>query len=119
MTKKKLNNFLNFIIFVFPLVLIFCSALMKINNGNYEVWVFNQFIENLINQFSQIPLFNSICQIIMLCFDMSLTQLSNCPILMILVGFVVYMIIATICIIIKDLLLLIVNICNKYIFMED
>lgn len=119
MTKKKLNNLLNFIIFVFPLLLLLCSALMKLNDGTSDLWMFNQFVENLINQFSQIPLFNSICEIVMICFDMSLTQISNCPIVLILVGFMVYLIFATICIIIKDLLLLIVNICNKYIFLDD
>lgn len=119
MTKKKLNNLLNFIIFVLPLALLLGSVFVKISDNGVDTWAFDTYVNSFINGISRVPLFGNIAEIIGLCFGMSTNALTNCPFAMLLCGFIVYLVMATFCIIIKDLLLLLINICNKYIFLDD
>ena len=111
MTKRKLNNLLNFIIISLPFLIILCSLIwtpLSIN-GLSDLLTF---INNELSIDFSIKILD-----IFKYFNNGIVPTSSMIIL--LSNFISWAILVTFTIIVKDLLLLIVNICNKYLFKED
>lgn len=111
MTKKKLNNLLNFIILSFPFLIIICSLIwtpLSIN-GLSDLLTF-------INNELSINFSISILDIFKY-FNNGVVPSSSMIIL--LSNFISWSVLVTFTIIVKDLLLLLINICNKYLLKED
>lgn len=111
MTKKKLNNLLNFIILAFPFLIILASLIwtpLEIN-GLSDILTF---INNNLSIDFSVRLLD-----IFKYFNNGVVPTSSMIIL--LSNFISWSILVTFTILVKDLLLFIVNICNKYILKED
>lgn len=111
MTKKKLNNLLNFIIISLPFLIILCSLIwtpLSIN-GLSDLLTF---INNELSIDFSIKILD-----LFKYFNNGIVPTSSMIIL--LSNFISWSILVTFTIICKDVLLLIVNVCNKYILRED
>lgn len=111
MTKKKLNNLLNFIIIAFPFLIVLFSLIwtpLEINGISDLLTFINEEISidfsfNILNIFKY--------------FNGGIVPSSSMIIL--LSNFISWSILTTFTILCKDVLLFIINVCNKYIFKED
>ena len=111
MTKRKLNNLLNFIILAFPFLIVLASLVwtpLEINGlSDLLTFINNQLsIDFSIKVLDIFKYFNN---------DVVPTS----SMIVLLSNFISWAILVTFTIIVKDLLLLIVTICNKYILKED
>ena len=111
MTKKKLNNLLNFIIFAFPFLIILCSLIWTPLEINGLSDLLDYINTNLSIDFSLkiLDLFKY--------FNGGVVPTS--PLIALLSNFVTWCIFVSFAIIVKDMLLFLINVCNKYIFKED
>lgn len=111
MTKKKLNNLLNFIIISLPFLIILCSLIwtpLELTSLSDLLTYINN---NLSLDFSirVLDLFKY--------FNNGVVPTSS--MYMLLSNFITWSVLVCFTIIVKDVLLFIINVCNKYIFMED
>lgn len=111
MTKRKLNNLLNFIIFAFPFLIILCSLIwtpLSIN-GLSDLLTY-------INNNISIGISSDILEIFKY-LNNGVVPTSSYIIL--LSNFISWCLLVSFTLIIKDLLLFILVIFDKYIFKED
>jgi len=111
MTKKKLNNLLNFIIFAFPFLIILASLIwtpLEIN-GLSDLLTFINNELSLDFTFKILDIFKY--------FNNGVVPTSSMIIL--LSNFITWSILVVFTILCKDVLLFIINVCDKYIIKED
>lgn len=111
MTKKKLNNLFNFIILSLPLLIILCSLIwtpLEINGLSDLLTYINN---NLSIDFS--------VRLLDIFKYLNNGVVPTSSLIILLSNMLSWAILTTMFIICKDLLLLIVNVCNKYILLDD
>ena len=111
MSKKKLNNLLNFIIICLPFLIILCSLIytpLSIN-GLSDLLTFINNELSIDFSFKILDIFKY--------FNNGVVPSSS--LIMLLSNFITWSLLVTFTIIVKDLLMLIINVCNKYLFIED
>lgn len=129
MTKKKLNNLIHFILYILPIILlIMCMFLPSNKSYTYDTnnnllseditYNISTYFMSINNGMHSVPLYN----IIVNCFNIITapnTTFSGSLVGQFVIGYIVYVIMVTFAIILKELFMLIIHIFNEHIIFKD
>ena len=132
MTKKKLNNFILFVLFALPLFIVIIGFFFPkqevhsytesgvnsiIDTISYDNWG-NYFMYEFKSWFYASPFYNALDGLSYAIFQINETN-AVIPIISFISAYIVYMFFIAFCWIVKEFVFILFNVCNKFIFKEE